>query len=57
MSKKRQLKKALDKTSASPVQRNMAFILWNVNGIENALEFVRGLVAKGLANPQQPRLL
>ena len=46
---KRQLIKALREAGASELQWRMAAILWRVNGIDNALEYVAGLVEKGLA--------
>ena len=46
---KRRLIKALREAGASELQWRMAAILWHVNGIDNALEYVAGLVEKGLA--------
>ena len=37
------LKKALKKAQANEWQQRAAFILLNVNGIDNALEYVLGL--------------
>lgn len=42
------LKKALREVGAKDYQVQMAAILLAVNGIENALEFVYGLPARGL---------
>ncbi|MBN2129043.1 MAG: hypothetical protein JW741_06075 [Sedimentisphaerales bacterium] len=52
---KRRLVKALREIDASVIQWKMAFILYNVNGIENALEFVRLLAQHGLV-AHQPKL-
>lgn len=41
---------ALIEAGATPVQTRMALILWKVNGIESALEFVQG-VKDGRAGP------
>ena len=45
---KQRLIKALRQAQATPVQVKMAAILLAVNGLPNALEFVPGLVKKGL---------
>lgn len=45
---RRRLLKALREVGAKPYQVKMAAILLAVNGIENALEFVYGLHARGL---------
>ena len=37
----KELRVELDKIRATPVQRRMSMILYQINGIENALEFVR----------------
>ena len=42
------LEKALRQIGATPDQAKMAAILLTVNGIDNALEFVFGLQARGL---------
>ncbi len=39
----KELKSALDKIGATPLQRKMAMILYQINGIENALGFVEML--------------
>lgn len=39
------LKKALDAAQATPLQRRMAAILLDINGLDNALAFVGGMNA------------
>jgi hypothetical protein len=48
MSNTKDLVKALRQVGANPYQVKMAAILLAVNGIDNALEFVFGLQARGL---------
>jgi len=43
MNDSKRLLKALRQVNATPIQARMAAILLAVNGLENALEFVRGL--------------
>ena len=57
----RQLIKVLRKAGTGELQWRMAAILWHVNGIDNAMEYVAGLVKKGLADfpsvvPAAPRV-
>ena len=49
----RRLLKALREVEAKPHQIKMAAILLGVNGIDNALEFVYGLQARGLTLIEQ----
>ncbi len=50
MTDSKRLAKALSRVGAYSYQVSMAAILLSVNGIDNALEFVAGLQAKGLTS-------
>ena len=41
------LTKELTRIKATPVQRRMAFILFSVNGLENAMGFVSKITVRG----------
>ena len=49
---KQRLRSALLKVGAKPHQVTLAMTLFNVHGLKNALQFVRGLQVRGLTNNQ-----